>query len=277
MDEKSTDRKEEPYRFFGRHLVSLAGIWGSVDSSGNQSGIDYFYNYSGFIYSYRNKWFWITAGHALEGLDISLNQNKIKLRSCYLVDTYGPNPKSIDPIPFCYEKSKRFYYFDENMGLDFGLIHLRPYYCGLLKTNSIVPLSEENRIYPPDIELDEFILLGLPISYNEIVAPITNHSSRMVVNVHPTIIRLEELIDYDQKTKFYRFVGKISNDLNIDITGMSGGPIIGFSRNHPDRYWIVAVQSSWLPESKVIFGCPVPTFSQIVENIIKEVEDNLID
>jgi hypothetical protein len=50
---------------------------------------------------------------------------------------------------------------------------------------------------------------------------------------------------------------------------MSGGPILGFSKQ-ADKYWIVAIQSSWLPASKIIFGCPIPIIADFVEKMVAE-------
>ena len=47
---------------------------------------------------------------------------------------------------------------------------------------------------------------------------------------------------------------------------MSGGPIFGF-RLKPFAYWIVAIQSAWLPESRVVFGCPVPALATLLEEL----------
>ena len=50
------------------------------------------------------------------------------------------------------------------------------------------------------------------------------------------------------------------------IVGMSGGPIFGFRRypNGEQRYWVVALQSWWDPETRTIYGCPVPIFARLV-------------
>jgi hypothetical protein len=74
-----------------------------------------------------------------------------------------------------------------------------------------------------------------------------------------------------QVTTYPRFVGKLSDDLPLDtIKGMSGGPIFGFDQEC-SRYWIVAIQSSWLPERKITFGCPIRVFATIVEKMLADV------
>jgi hypothetical protein len=48
---------------------------------------------------------------------------------------------------------------------------------------------------------------------------------------------------------------------------MSGGPIFGFFKGADGRwqYWIVALQSRWNEERRIIFACPVPVIAEVVE------------
>ena len=36
------------------------------------------------------------------------------------------------------------------------------------------------------------------------------------------------------------------------------------------RYWIDAIQSAWIRSKRIIFGCPVPLFAQMVEDALQE-------
>jgi hypothetical protein len=57
---------------------------------------------------------------------------------------------------------------------------------------------------------------------------------------------------------------------------MMRGPIFGF-RITPERravYWVVAMQSSWLEKSRIIFGCPVPVFARMVDAALNAADES---
>jgi hypothetical protein len=81
----------------------------------------------------------------------------------------------------------------------------------------------------------------------------------------------EPPVELAKKTE--RFYGRINlragGSANIDdIDGMSGGPIIGFKKNHPevgkDAYWLIGVQSGWHRATMTIAACPIQQFIQFL-------------
>ena len=269
---------EKAFQHFCRHLVGLTVTYQFSNSELSTPGKDNFLCISGIVFASHDRWYWTTAGHALKELDDNLENGKIKLVSSVLVDYFHTNTFNNIPIPFDYKNSQRMYIFDEKAGLDFGLIALRPIYKDLLRNNKIVPLAEENWNYSKKITFDQFILLGLPEQYIEVSDSSKADSHEYIVNVFPTMIYLEP-IDYQlrEKTDFNRFVAKISKSHSLNsLVGTSGGPIFGFSNDYKDRYWIVAIQNSWLPESKIILGCPISVFAPLAEGIIADLESDLI-
>jgi hypothetical protein len=55
-----------------------------------------------------------------------------------------------------------------------------------------------------------------------------------------------------------------------DIDGMSGGPIFSFKRNDLGelKYWLYAVQSSWIKNKSLIAACLMTPFAQMVRDVI---------
>ena len=267
---------ENTISFFCRHLVSLAGSYQPLDSSGEAIGEAGFFSFSGFVLSVRDTWHLVTAGHILKDLDKKTQNKEVKLTGCLLIDNFGLNVVSHTPIPFDYDNSSRYYIDDKADGLDFGLIALRPYYRRLLEVNGIVPVSEENWIYQPSIKFEHYIMLGLPTQF--ISRDI--RENEITTSISPTMIGVTKLEDPPQdlpQTTFRRLVAKINAPLLVnDIDGMSGGPILGFSKEKGGlMYWIVAIQSSWIPQKKIIFGCPVPVFAGLVEIALQNYEASL--
>ena len=64
-----------------------------------------------------------------------------------------------------------------------------------------------------------------------------------------------------------------------DIAGMSGGPI--FAVRNPDsnaaEYWLIAVQSSWLPGRRVLAGSFMETIAREINCWIDRHQDGLQD
>jgi hypothetical protein len=239
----------EAVRFFCRHLVSLSGWYQTIDPNGNPTGQERFFSYSGFVISIQGVWNFVTAGHILIDLEQHLQNKTIKVRKYVLVDKFGPDAKSHDPIPFDYEKTPKLPVLDDEAGLDFGLIMLSPHYRNLLRANGIVPVLEEKWKNIPNDLLSKYIMIGLPQELIKTRVVGKKGNPRIIGSVAPVGIGIERLDfppDDIPKTKYPRFVGKLG-DAAIpsvsDINGMSGGPIIGFNKEW-NQYWIVAVQSS---------------------------------
>ena len=270
IPETDDPRLDKMLRFLCRHLVSLWVYYYPIDSNGKPIGQPQSSAYSGFVLSIQDKWYWVTAGHNLEGLEQSLSDKKIKVIYYNLVDYFGSDAISHDPIPFVYEEAPKSYNYDKEAGLDFGWVALSPYYQRLLEANNIIPVGEENWMHQHEVEFDHYLMLGLP----EVFIRPEIQGNEQIIPLSPTFIpitKLTEIPDDLPKTQYSRFVAKISDDCPLDnIKGMSGGPIFGFDKGY-NRYWIVAVQSS--KRHRIIFACPVPVFATLVEKMIADQED----
>jgi hypothetical protein len=86
--------------------------------------------------------------------------------------------------------------------------------------------------------------------------------------VPPTMISVQrlEVVPAGHEKQYPRLTAVIRDPIPLkSIVGMSGGPIIGFAGDERElRYWIVALQSAWLPSSRTIFACPVPVFAPML-------------
>lgn len=241
-----------------------------------------FFSFSGFILSIRGHWCWATAGHILKDLEQYLNEKKVKIKEYALIDYFGPNVVSYDPVPFDFERARKFYIHNEKAGLDFGLVALSPYYQRLLEANGIAPVSEENWRHQHRVEFDQHFMLGLPEVFITIEPTISEADEEIISTVSPVMIYVTKLSEPPEnlpETHFPRFIGRIRDDCPLDnIKGMSGGPVFGLNKEG-NRYWIVAVQSSKLESSnlsreKLVFACPVAVFAALVEEMIATEEDD---
>jgi hypothetical protein len=261
---KSDDASAEKLlEFFCRHLVALCITYRQV-KNGMPVGDRMFSAYPGVLICIRGICSFLTAGHALNDLNIALESEDIVVESAVLADTFGPDTISEEPLPFDLLNEPKFFIDDKEEGLDFGLIALRPHYVALLAKNKIKALFEDNWIAQPRVKFDAYAMLGLPeefVSYEE-------DGLKRVGEVHPTMIWLKAMDGPPEGTKpttYPRFIGKLDENLPLSsIVGMSGGPIFGFRYEPAMTYWIVAIQSSWLRSERVVFACPLPILAELL-------------
>jgi hypothetical protein len=67
-------------------------------------------------------------------------------------------------------------------------------------------------------------------------------------------------------TKFPQFIGRINAEISFSIEGMSGGPIFGLTEKSDgtDEYTVVALQSRWIQDRRIILGCPLRVFGGFI-------------
>jgi hypothetical protein len=130
-------------------------------------------------------------------------------------------------------------------------------------------MSERNWNRQYEIDFEEAFVLGLP---NELM-PLADGS----LQPRPAIIPVTILDDVEENTIYPRFVGRLFDNVTLEsMEGMSGGPIfgVGLSPDGMRRYWVIAIQSSWLPTKRIVFGCPVPVFASLVEYKLQQFDED---
>ena len=106
-------------------------------------------------------------------------------------------------------------------------------------------------------------MLGLPAEYTS--DRVNADGEGTVAATLIGVTRLEELPEGIPETRHPRFVGQLGANFPLQsVRGMSGGPILGFNFEEPVRYWIVALQSTWLRDRRLVFACPLPTLASLM-------------
>ncbi len=268
---------ETALAYLGRHLVCLNGTYVELDAQGKAKSKEKLFSFSGFIMSFRGRWCLVTAGHVLdEELDENIRNKRIQLRCCGIADYFGLDAKVPLPTIIDYENTPKLYIDDQELGLDFGVMPLRDLYQANLAANGILPIAEENWVRQEDVEFEAFGILGFPDELKpEPGTRMGDHGQEIVGHVHAILIPIQRLPDETMEAEgrqFPWFVGKVllPPDRLQSVVGMSGGPIFGFRRVPGEglSYWVVAMQSWWNKETRVIYGCPVPIFARLVEEVL---------
>jgi hypothetical protein len=197
----------------------------------------------------------------------------VRFNKWRLADYFGPDSKHNDPVPFVFEDVATCHLNDDNLGLDFALIHLRDIYKCALTANGIVPVTRSNWANAVKLDFDAYAMVGIPTKLTDTITRQGERDEQIGVMIAPVLVWIQKLdrvpAGLTCPTADW-FVGQIEVPFNIG--GMSGGPIFGFRRNANGHwtYHVVAVQSWWYPQSQVVFGCPVPTFMDLVERQMVE-------
>jgi hypothetical protein len=243
-------------RFFHKHLVPIL-------FTVQETGVSRQFIITAFVLSIDNHWFLVTAGHCFREIE-TLKANGAKIISCALIDKTGDGAKFVDNIPFAYENAFPAY-LSKELEYDYGVIALSGYYRQLLEANNIKPLTEEVWDLQPD-KFDFYKLIGIPYELLEITPDYINLTSALF-DVEP----LNDLPNGVAIPSSPQFIGKITLGGGIqNIEGTSGGPIFGFHENPPGilKYWLVALQSRWLPTSQIVIGCPTKLLGQFLRSQI---------
>ena len=223
--------------WFSRHLVTLEVSYTvKHQNKPHQQTRSY---YTGFLLweptsGEEGATIWVTAGHCMREIDDDLlgkpeHYADVRFR---FVDTLHDAVVSELPVPFDYQAEKvRGWLVHTNergveLGLDFGVIFLRPHYSRALFANRITPVAEENWKNVPDT-FDKYFMLGLPA---ERVGPNqqgTWTASPSMVEVARLNKRPECFAEHTDEMIY----GVADPDSRVrNIQGMSGGPIIGLKR-----------------------------------------------
>ncbi len=269
-DAERLERGAEMLReYLTGHLVSFVGAYKPIDPLGEYFGPEKFFGFSGFLLSIRGEWHLATAAHVLEELDGLLRTREVRLVAQSLVHRSPTDPRAVRAVPFDYQGARKYSRLDLGRGLDFALVRLPPEVCRQLEENGASPFDEAD--WTEGHPFEAYVLVGLPSCFTE--AEIT--AEKVVAELEPapiSVFRLEKPPPGEAPTEHPWFFGELAETYVEDIDGMSGGPILGVTFDKEDwpEFWVVAVQSGWRTEERVVWACPIPVVVQVFERMLAE-------
>ena len=270
-------------------MVHLSCLDAKIEPDGTSTDVRNFdlraFSVSTFVISVRDVWFLITAGHVLRDVERRLKDGR-QIVKARLVDGFATN-ETLPPIVFPFSDTPEWHVFSG--GLDYALFPLRPLYALQLMEGGVVPLNEESWTDAPE-EPDAYYLLGFPDQATDV--SVNSRSDGGVVNVSTgtpllPVVRVTDPPD-TMKLAAERFYAKVpvvagsgdGRDTSLtDISGMSGGPVFAVAHEGKEtlRYWVVAVQSSWLEDSRVLAACPIEPLVNGISRCMRQHQDELED
>ena len=249
--------------FFFQHIVPIYFCFEKKDK------IHEFFLTS-FVFSVCDYWFLITAGHCFRQIKEEKIEKGWILSSCSLHDCLGINARFKEPIPFPFDINKAFYFPEINnddYSFYYGIYPLSSYFKGLFLSNNIKSLNEEVWKKQPK-HIDESALIGLPSELQKFDQGVVIGSSLIFADI------VEDKPNEFRNDSLPQIYAKIQMDDGIhSIEGMSGGPLFGFRKydNGEMRYWLLGLQSRWLPESHFIAVCPTKYIGLLLESYISKI------
>lgn len=216
--------------------------------------------FSGFVFEYADKWYWMTAGHILEEIELTLNHANYVLRDFALLDHFGPGELNKMAIPFDYASAWKYYEYDTSKGLDYGIVELREHDKRLMRLNNVPAITIAEWEDAATFTYIGHFMAGLPLDAVE--SHIRSNQDVAVISSRtcPSVMYLEMQTETqfgDTQTEYPRIVSKLSpNWPEGDIKGMSGGPVFGICKE-TNEYRIVGIQSSWRARERVAFATPL--------------------
>lgn len=252
-------------KYFCRHLVALCVVYRAKSADSVQQ----FTGYAGTIIHIADACYFLTAGHSLRKIKEALGNQEVIVERAILADAFG-NPKFGEhPIPFDLENAPMFFIDDDEEGLDFGVVHVDDHLVRLLALNDVVVIDEPNWIHQHRVSFDGYSMLGLPEEWTSAFVSSTGYAV-----VSPTMLAVTRDVEAEaeQPTRHDRFIGQVVLPAGLQsLNGMSGGPIFGFNfEGGRARYWVVAIQSSWIPSTRQIYACRLPLLAALMTRWAQE-------
>lgn len=253
---------ERVFRTVGPHFVTLSCVQRQVSTSKERVFV-----FSGFLVEVDDVWFYVTAGHILRDIRISI-QNGDTFDVWRLGDQTAGAKFGYAAIPFHFELDDWLIVEIDYLGLDYAAVPLRDLYRKQLVAGGCVAIGP-NAWSDHVTEHDFWALVGIPsesIDYDDktlITAKV------VVIPVTPT--KAPEMANDKAQNQFYAKLSADSIDRVTDVDGMSGGPVFALKKIEDKwMYGVIGVQSAWYPSSRVVAVCPFSSFGDALQTIVRE-------
>ncbi|MEF9481496.1 hypothetical protein [Ralstonia sp. 1B3] len=226
-----------------------------------------------FVVKIDEHWFLCTAGHVVNGLKAALASG-ITLTEFSLQDKLAGNDHPFG-VPYPFNAEDWMVIDDDAIGVDFAATQLSALLVDNLRAGGVKAI-EETAWGPPPLDLYRpWLLAGIPSeTYSKVgnkhivkltimpllpsAAPVTSASTNTAAKVFGALVEQPDL-------------DGASVD---DIDGMSGAPVFGIKEVDDGlRYWLIGVQSSWYPTSRIVAFCPILPILDALKIAIRRVQD----
>jgi hypothetical protein len=209
-----------------------------------------------------------TAAHVIDEI-LEVMKSGVVLDHWHINDVFT-KPSGALVYPFDVMERERLYLREDTLGLDYCLIYVDWLTTENVQHSGVRAITAERTA--DAAEADKLVLTGFASDYTKKNG--ASISQRHYVLGVTEIERPQNWNpDQNQRSIFGLLDTAESEELNVlDIGGMSGGPIFGLIKQEDGSSLIrlVAIQSGWSQERRIITACPIGPFLAAVERLIAE-------
>ncbi len=209
-----------------------------------------------------------TAAHVIDEI-LEVMKSGVVLSHWHINDVFT-QPSGAIVYPFALMERERLYLREDTLGLDYCLIYVDWLTTENIQRSGVRAITAERTANAADV--DKLVLTGFASDYTKKDG--VSISQRHYVLGVTEIERPDSWNpDQNQRSIFGLLDTAASEELDaLDIGGMSGGPIFGLIKQQDgfSLVRLVAVQSGWNRERRIITACPIGPFLAAVERLIAE-------
>lgn len=264
---------------FSRQLVALCGATVELDDEGSAKK-ETFFCYTGFLIEADERWYMVTAGHCLKNFEAALVHPKIRLTGVALVGGFGTSSTSVVAVPFHhYTDAPRNAVYDEAKGIDYGWMEIRQYYRNFLQQEGALPIPLIDVNQPAKRKVEGHLIVGFPDEFVNKNLNVPDRADPIKGEIEPAMISANAInpvpADLAPIANLW-FMGQLNQTAPLkSAVGLSGGPIIEIVVDGNEfNFRMIALQSWWLDQRRIVFGCPATTFlPNVLDEIQKQQQD----
>jgi len=229
---------------------------------------------SAFIVDAEGICFLITAGHVI-------NAVRENIRAGHLVDQFelldmaaGSGFDYGLPIPFNIDE---WAIFDgDPYGTDYAAWAIPPFIVAGLRKGGIKPISEQVWTNPGHAPAGTWFLVGAPRELQNLRRGPRRRSFNLSA-IPLDVCDPPEHAPNREKRHFAKLRTPPEGVKPIsDVDGMSGGPIYEVAHDNKSlTYWLIGVQSSWFPQSRIVSFSPAGEFLDSLVQAVRKARVNL--
>jgi hypothetical protein len=260
--------------FMARHLVTKVAI--ASDKRSSRLLPDDSVIGSGFMLVYRDIRIFVTAGHVIRDIEAA-HKNSDWITSVSMIDSIHSGALfKKGAVNLIFDRCPHHFFFENDGTIDYGFMLLHALPIAAIQANDIVPVNYERWRNPPEL-FDQYFLIGTPAEKVDIGQyPGTNQYG--VRSIRAAMIEVKRIVppagSIDTSTMIYGKIDLTKPDdeepLN-DIRGMSGCPLLGIQFDGGKaHYWIIAIQSGWFEEQRIITACRLKPFAEHIRDSIDQ-------
>ena len=214
-----------------------------------------------------------TAAHVLQQVE-SAQDSGVELSDWHINDTSvrGRGHRAY-PIQ-SYDRRRAWQHRDDQLGIDIGLWVLDQLAAKNSERMGKAAISSSDVAWPLGPNVECWVIVGYPGSHLRVLG---NYVEQALYKLRVT--PLEGCPDswrpkYEESLGCFGHIDSFDDPdwKNLNIEGMSGGPVFGVFRKSPEyaELKLVGVQSGWMKTTGNVLVCPMGEILKIFENLINQ-------